>query len=66
MVFCPSTIGAFGPSTPADNTPDLTIMRPTTFYGITEIHTELLGEVRRPTPWPTCPLLRPPLTPGLA
>ncbi|KAI9296695.1 mitochondrial L-threonine 3-dehydrogenase [Neoconidiobolus thromboides FSU 785] len=43
-VLMPSTIGAFGPSTPAVNTPDLTIMRPTTIYGITKLHAELLGE----------------------
>ncbi|KAI0243625.1 hypothetical protein L0F63_003373, partial [Massospora cicadina] len=43
-LFMPSTIGAFGPTTPPENTPDLTIMRPTTIYGITKLHAELLGE----------------------
>jgi threonine 3-dehydrogenase len=43
-VFCPSTIAVFGPSTPMDNTPDDCILRPTTMYGLTKIHTELLGE----------------------
>lgn len=43
-VFCPSTIAAFGPTSPKENTPEDCIMRPTTMYGVTKIHTELLGE----------------------
>ncbi|MBI3754754.1 MAG: NAD-dependent epimerase/dehydratase family protein, partial [Deltaproteobacteria bacterium] len=41
-VFFPSSIGAFGPSTPADDTPQDTIQRPTTIYGITKLTGELL------------------------
>lgn len=41
-VFFPSSIGAFGPFTPPDNTPQLTIQRPTTIYGITKTAGELL------------------------
>ncbi|MBI3756203.1 MAG: NAD-dependent epimerase/dehydratase family protein, partial [Deltaproteobacteria bacterium] len=41
-VFFPSSIGAFGPSTPADNTPQDTIQRPATIYGITKLTGELL------------------------
>jgi len=41
-VFTPSSIGAFGPSTPLDNTPQDTIQRPTTMYGVTKVTGELL------------------------
>jgi nucleoside-diphosphate-sugar epimerase len=41
-VFFPSSIGAFGPLTPADNTPQDTIQRPDTMYGITKVSGELL------------------------
>ncbi len=41
-VFFPSSIGAFGPSTPPRGTPQETIQRPTTIYGITKVSGELL------------------------
>ena len=41
-VFFPSSIGAFGPLTPPDNTPQDTIQRPNTLYGITKLSGELL------------------------
>jgi len=43
-VFHPSSIGAFGPTTPRDRTPQDTIQRPTTLYGITKVTGEMLGE----------------------
>jgi nucleoside-diphosphate-sugar epimerase len=41
-VFCPSSIAAFGPDTPRDNTPQETILRPRTMYGVTKVAGELL------------------------
>lgn len=43
-IFTPSSIGAFGPETPHDNTPQDTIMRPNTVYGICKVTGELLGD----------------------
>lgn len=40
--FTPSSIGAFGPSTPKVNTPQDTIQRPNTMYGVTKVSGELL------------------------
>jgi len=42
-VFWPSSIAAFGPETRKDGTPQETVMRPTTMYGITKVAGELLG-----------------------
>jgi nucleoside-diphosphate-sugar epimerase len=40
--FTPSSIGAFGPTTPKDWTPQDTIQRPTTMYGVNKVAGELL------------------------
>lgn len=41
-IFVPSSIGAFGPGTPKRNTPQVTIQRPSTMYGINKAAGELL------------------------
>ena len=41
-LFFPSSIGAFGKSTPKDNTPQDTIQRPETIYGVTKVAGELI------------------------
>lgn len=43
-VFTPSSIGAFGNNTPKDHTPQDTVMRPNTVYGITKVLGELISD----------------------
>lgn len=43
-LFIPSTIGAFGSTSPRNRTPDLCIQRPRTIYGVSKVHAELMGE----------------------
>ena len=43
-VFTPSSIGSFGASTPHTKTPQDTIQRPRTMYGVTKVTTELLSD----------------------
>lgn len=42
-IYHPSSIAAFGPETPKENTPQETVLRPTTMYGVTKVAGELLG-----------------------
>jgi nucleoside-diphosphate-sugar epimerase len=42
QVFCPSSIAAFGPETPRVNTPQETVLKPRTMYGVTKVAGELL------------------------
>ncbi len=43
-VFTPSSIGSFGPETPHDKTPQDTIQRPRTMYGVTKVTGEMLSD----------------------
>lgn len=43
-VFTPSSIGSFGDDTPHDDTPQDTIQRPKTIYGVSKVTTELLSD----------------------
>ena len=43
-IFHPSSIAVFGPETPRDNTPQETVLKPRTMYGLTKVALELLGE----------------------
>ena len=43
-VFTPSSIGSFGKHTPHKGTPQDTIQRPQTMYGITKVTTEMLSD----------------------
>lgn len=43
-VFTPSSIGSFGPNTPRVDTPQDTIQRPRSMYGVTKVATELLSD----------------------
>lgn len=41
-IFWPSSIAAFGPTTPKENVPQHTILEPSTIYGVTKVTGELL------------------------
>lgn len=42
QVFWPSSIAAFGPTTPKESVPQHTVLEPTTMYGVTKVAGELL------------------------
>lgn len=44
QVFHPSSIGAFGPSSPQDHTPQICIQRPTSIYGVSKVAGEILSD----------------------
>ncbi len=43
-VFVPSSIAVFGPETPKENTPQETVLKPRTMYGVSKVTGELLGD----------------------
>ncbi|MDR1739227.1 MAG: NAD-dependent epimerase/dehydratase family protein [Bacteroidales bacterium] len=43
-IFAPSSMAVFGPTTPRDNTPQDTVLQPTTVYGMTKVIDELIGK----------------------
>lgn len=43
-VFVPSSIAVFGPEAPKVNTPQETVLKPKTMYGVTKVAGELLGD----------------------
>jgi nucleoside-diphosphate-sugar epimerase len=49
QVVCPSSIAVFGPGCPLENTPQETVLKPTTMYGVTKVTGELICDyyVRR-------------------
>jgi len=42
-IMVPSSIAAFGPETPKDNTPNDTVLKPRTMYGVSKVTGELLA-----------------------
>jgi nucleoside-diphosphate-sugar epimerase len=43
-IFVPSSIAVFGPETPRNKTPQETVLKPKTMYGVTKVSGELLGD----------------------
>jgi len=43
-IYIPSSIAVFGPETPREATPQETVLKPTTIYGVTKVAGELLAD----------------------